>query len=120
MRTPILVPTFAAMVALAGAAQAQQVGGSYTVSGKNFDGSAYSGTARITPSGGACRIVWQTGPTNSSGICMLAGKSFAAAYKLGNEIGLVVYELQPDGRLVGTWTIADRNGSGSETLTPRR
>ena len=51
---------------------------------------------------------------------MLAGKSFAAAYKLGNDIGLVVYELQPDGRLVGTWTIADKPGRGTETLTPNR
>ena len=105
---------------VAGAAQAQSVGGTYSVSGKNFNGSAYGGTAQIAPSGAACRITWQTGSTTSAGICMLSGKSFAAAYKLGEEIGLVVYELQPDGRLIGVWTIADKAGAGSETLTPRR
>src|SRR5690348_10144749 len=52
-------------------AAAQMVGGQYRVEGTNADGSAYRGTATITPSSDStCRISWQTGST-SSGICML-------------------------------------------------
>ena len=80
------------------AASAQTVGGSYTVKGTNADGSSYTGTAEITPSGDTCRMVWHTGST-SRGICMLANKAFAASYKMGNTFGLVIYELQPDGVL---------------------
>ena len=106
---------------LAGAAQAQTVGGVYTVAGTNPNGTTYSGTAEITPSSGAtCRITWQTGSTTSEGLCMLANKALAAFYKLGDDFGLVVYELQPDGALKGYWTIADKDGVGGEILTPKK
>jgi hypothetical protein len=104
---------------VAGEASAQTVGGSYTVKGTNPNGTAYSGTVQITPSGSACRISWQTGSTNSSGICMLANKAFAAYYVLNGKPGLVVYELQADGSLKGYWTIADTQGAGTENLYPR-
>jgi hypothetical protein len=58
-----------------------------------------------------------TGSTTSEGICM-RNSSFAAAYALGESIGLVVYEMKPDGSLEGAWTIADQNGLGEEILTP--
>ena len=108
-------------VALYGnAALAQSVGGNYTVQGKNIDGSSYGGTVTITPSSDStCRIVWKTGST-SSGICMLAGRSFAAAYVLNKSFGLVLYELQGDGSLKGVWTIADQPGAGTETLIPAK
>ena len=99
-------------------ALAQSVGGKYTVEGKNIDGSSYGGTVTITPSSNStCRIVWKTGST-SNGICMLAGKSFAAAYVLNKSFGLVLYELQDDGSLKGVWTIADEPGAGTERLIP--
>ena len=109
------------IVALCGsAALAETVGGKYTVRGKNIDGSPYGGTATISPSSDStCRIVWKTGST-SNGICMLAGKAFAAAYVLNKSFGLVVYELQGDGSLKGVWTIADQPGAGTETLTPEK
>jgi hypothetical protein len=105
---------------LAGAAQAQTVGGTYTVAGTNPNGSSYSGTAQITPSGSTCRIVWQTGATSSQGVCMVANKAMAAFYKLGSDFGLVVYEIKPDGVLTGYWTIVDKDGVGGEVLTPKR
>jgi hypothetical protein len=101
------------------AASAQTIGGQYRVKGTNFDGSPYSGVATITPSSDStCRIEWKTGGSTSSGFCMLANKAFAAAYKLDDSVGLIVYELQPDGSLAGYWTIADRPGSGTELLIP--
>ena len=101
-------------------AAAQMVGGEYQVTGTNADGSAYSGTATITPSSDStCRISWQTGST-SSGICMVAGRAFAASYRMGGKVGLVVYEMQPDGSMKGVWTIADQPGAGTEVLTPAK
>jgi hypothetical protein len=109
-----------AIAALSGTtASAQSVGGRYRAQGTNFDGSSYSGTAVITRSSNTtCRIEWKTGGSSSSGFCMLAKGSLAAAYKLGNSVGLVLYELEPDGTLRGIWTIADEAGAGTEILTP--
>ena len=102
-------------------ASAQSVGGKYKVQGTNFDGSAYGGTAVISRSSDStCRIHWTTGSSSSDGFCMLANKSLAAAYRLGDDVGLVLYELQPDGTLKGYWTIADKAGSGTETLIPSK
>jgi len=106
--------------AVAMPANAQNVGGKYTVTGRNFDGAAYTGTAQIAPNGSTCRIAWQTAGTASEGLCMLSGKTLAAFYKLGSTYGLVIYDLQPNGSLVGVWTIADKKGTGTEVLTPAR
>ena len=51
---------------------------------------------------------------------MVSNKAVAAFYKLGADFGLVVYELQPDGRLTGYWSIVDKDGVGGEILTPKR
>ena len=108
-----------ALIAGAAVAEAQEVGGSYAVTGDNPNGSTYTGTAEITPSGSGCTIVWQTGSTTSSGICMRAKMMFSAYYRLGADAGMVIYELQPNGALVGYWVIPGKEGVGHETLTPR-
>lgn len=119
MRTVIAAALLTA--GFASAACAQSVGGKYDVKGTNFDGTAYEGTAVITRSSDStCRIHWETGGSISDGFCMLANGSLAAAYKLGDDVGLVLYQLQPDGMLKGFWTIADKSGSGTENLTPAK
>jgi hypothetical protein len=119
MKSAILASVLVA--AFATTASAQSVGGSYQVSGKNFNGSSYSGTAEIAfSSNNNCRINWVTGSTTLYGSCMRKGTSFAAGYVLGGVPGLVMYELRPDGRLEGTWTLANQPGIGTETLTPMR
>lgn len=117
----LLLVAFTSFVALAGPASAQSIGGNYQAAGKNFDGSAYSGTAQISfPNNNACRIRWVTGSTTSAGTCLRKGSTFAAGYALGGVVGLVVYELQPDGSLHGVWTMGDKAGYGTEVLTPVR
>ena len=117
----ILIAAAMLTAGFATAASAQSVGGKYEVHGTNFDGSPYQGTAVISRSSDStCRVHWETGGSTSDGFCMLANKSLAAAYKLGDDVGLVLYELQPDGSLKGYWTIADKSGSGTETLTPAK
>ena len=89
--------------------------------GQNLDGSPYSGTAEVTlTSETTCTIHWVTGSSTSDGICSRNGDAFAAAYVLGDAIGLVVYKVMEDGTLDGLWTIAAQEGSGTEKLTPAR
>ena len=119
MKTAVGVVSACTLLACISVASAQDLPGKYQVEGKNLDGSAYSGTAEIVATTEVtCRIAWQTGSTTSEGICMRNGNSFAAGYVLGESIGLVVYEMQDDGSLVGVWTIADQDGVGEEVLTP--
>ncbi len=107
-----------ALAGLAGNAGAQDIGGSYDVEGTNHNGTTYGGTATITlTSDTTCEIVWETGNT-SNGICSRNGDSFAAAYVLGDAVGLVIYKVLPDGSLNGLWTIAGQGGTGTEVLTP--
>jgi hypothetical protein len=117
----VLVWAAVFVAGFAAVASAQSVGSKYDIQGTNFDGGHYGGTAVITRSSNStCRIHWDTGSV-SDGICMLANKSLAAAYKMQDgQIGLVLYDLQPDGTLTGIWTIADKSGAGTETLTPAK
>lgn len=112
---------FATLLGLAMAAPtaAQTVNaGKYNVEGTNLDGSAYSGTAEITlASETTCVIEWETAGTKSTGVCMLNGDAFAAAYILEDAIGLIVYKVNGNGTLEGAWTITGKDGSGTETLT---
>ena len=113
-----LAAAFAASIATA---SAQEIGGRYRVSGTNLNGSRYTGTAEIAvTSPTTCRIVWKAGGTTSTGICMRRDNVFAAAYQGGGVVGLVIYEIKPDGVLDGVWTIADKRGSGTDVLTPMR
>ena len=66
-----------------------------------------------------CTIHWETGGSSSDGICMRNDNAFSAGYVMGEEIGLVVYKVEDDGSLHGLWTIAGKNGSGTEVLTPK-
>jgi hypothetical protein len=51
---------------------------------------------------------------------MRSGNVFSAAYAMGKTIGLVIYEIRPDGSLLGTWTVDGHDGVGTEKLTPVR
>ena len=106
---------------LVSTAQAQSIGGSYAVKGKNLDGTAYEGTATITlASDTTCTIEWKTGATTSQGVCMRNSNAFSAAYVIEDALGLLVYEVKDDGSLDGIWTLTGESGSGTETLTPVR
>lgn len=112
---------FAMAMAASTTVSAQSLGGTYRVAGTNLNGSTYSGTATISfVSNENCRIRWVTGSTTSHGSCMRKGTTFAAGYILEGVVGLVVYEISPDGSMDGIWTLADKRGRGTEKLTPMR
>jgi hypothetical protein len=107
-----------AMVLVGSATVAQDLTGHYLAKGTNLDGSDYEGEAQITATSEVtCEIVWQTGDTTSTGICMRNGNAFAAGYELNGDVGLVIYLIEDDGTLNGTWTVAGVNGVGTEVLT---
>ncbi len=109
----VLVTVFAQMAAADG------VVGHYKVKGTNPDGTAYEGDAQITATSDVtCTIVWKTGGSTSSGICMRDGNAFTAGYELSGHVGLVIYLIKKNGTLDGTWTVAGENGVGTEVLTP--
>ncbi len=113
------VLAFLALAASAGGASAQDIGGSYSVQGKSFDGAPYSGKAEINATSDVtCEIVWNTGGQISQGICMRQDNAFAASYVMGSAVGMAIYRVMPDGTLNGTWTISGSSGVGTETLTP--
>ena len=117
MRKLLMSAAFAAMSIMPAAAQS--IGGSYSVAGTNFDGSPYTGDVEITlTSETTCVIKWTTGGSTSDGICMRNDDAFSAGYVMGSDIGLVVYKMMDDGSLHGLWTIAGKNGNGTEVLTP--
>jgi hypothetical protein len=119
VRTSVLAA--ACLAASVATATAQGLGGTYRVAGKIFDGSGYSGTAEIIiTSDTTCRINWKIGSEVWRGICMRSGSVFAASYRLGNTFGLLIYEINPNGTLEGSWTFAEKSGVGTETLTPMR
>ena len=107
------------LIAASVSASAQSIGGNYSVAGTNLDGTTYGGTAAIVlTSETTCAIKWVTGETESEGICMRNGDSFAAGYVSDDITGLVVYKVLPNGTLNGLWTIANNGGTGTEILTP--
>ncbi|MES0030850.1 MULTISPECIES: hypothetical protein [unclassified Mesorhizobium] len=118
MRKLILSLALLSLAALPAAAQS--IGGTYAVAGTNFDGSSYGGDATITlTSETTCTIHWETGGSSSDGICMRNDDAFSAGYVMGKAVGLVVYKMQEDGSLHGLWTIAGKEGNGTEVLTPK-
>ena len=109
------------VIGLAGAANAQDISGRYRLEGKNPDGSAYSGTALIVVKNrNICTIERQLTTSFVDGICMLRDNRLAASFLQGDNVGVAFYELRPDGSLSGRWTIVEKNGFGSEILTPQR
>jgi hypothetical protein len=117
LSTAVLFLLFATGTAFA------DVAGRYNVTGTNFDGGVYHGTVTVTKaSDSTYNVFWYTGSNNSesSGIGMRSGNTFAAGYVLGNGVGLVIYDIKSDDSLSGRWTMDGQNGVGTEVWTPVR
>jgi hypothetical protein len=99
---------------------AAQRSGLYDVAGVNMDGTPYTGVAEIRQAGLASfAILWQVGQTRIEGIGMASGRTIAVVYGAQQRPGIGIYNLLPDGKLEGEWTIFGASALGRETLTPR-
>ncbi len=115
-----LLLTTALLAGLAAPAVAQRAG-TYGVEGQAADGTRYQGSATLAPLGqNTWRVTWRVGTDTSQGVGILIpeGPMLVVGYRSGSETGVAVYAVQPDGRLLGTWTQGLGGGIGSEILVP--
>jgi hypothetical protein len=118
MRTILLA---AALIACLAPPALAQRAGTYGVEGQGADGSRYDGTAMLAPTGpNTWRVTWRVGGDAAQGVGILIpeGPLLVVGYTIGGETGVAAYAVQPDGRLLGTWTQGARGGIGTEVLTP--
>lgn len=111
--------TVAALFALTLPALAQSVGGSYIVAGTNPDGASYAGTAEIALDGDSCTMTWAFPNGAATGACLQVDGILATSYATDGVVTLVLYQVQADGVLNGTWRVASLPGTGTEVLTPK-
>jgi len=105
-------------LALAQPAAAQIREGLYDVEGQNPDGSAYQGQFALHPGPGASWLAaWQVGGVRVVGLGVIQAGVLAVGFALDGQPGVAAFEVQPDGKLRGSWTTG--GGIGTEMLTPR-
>jgi hypothetical protein len=85
----------------------------YQVSGRNPNGSTYSGSVTIISEGSRYRLNWNIGSTRDQGTGTLNDNLLTVD---GGSATPVVYAVSADGRLRGLWA----GGNAEEILTPQR
>lgn len=103
------------------AVDAQDISGTYDVTGTSLDGSAYSGEAVLTrTAGNSYDITWTFATQSQTGTGTFDGTTLNVDFEDVNGVtGLGTYTLQSDGSLSGTWTADGYEGEGTESLTPQ-
>lgn len=117
-----------AAIALAGAlalasvlpAAASDIGGKYTVQGRDPSGQAYAGEAAVVRKGDTYQVFWVLGPNQAIGTGILTGDVFAVTYVIRGvpAPGLAIYDVDEDGALSGRFTMLGEEMVGEETWTP--
>lgn len=111
-RTILLAALSLPLLAAPIAAQSNRpISGHYTAHGRNPDGSAYSGTVRITEQDEVVGMAWQVGSQNYIGSGKRAGRVVTVEW--GSDAP-VIYVVMGNGELHGTWA----GGRALELLTP--
>ena len=93
---------------------ATNIAGSYAVSGRNPDGSAYAGTVVLRQQGAEYNIAWTIAGQDYQGTGRLEGRVLTVNWQ--GDANPVVYVLMPDGELHGTWS----DGHALDRLEPLR
>lgn len=87
--------------------------GTYDVTGRNVDGTAYKGTLNVEKDGEGYSFRWNTG-TSLSGHGIKVGNKAIAGFG-GRQCAFVAYEIKPDGTLEGKWGAQGSRLFGTET-----
>lgn len=93
----------------------RSIAGQYEVQGRGPQ-QAYKGTATVERVGATYKVTWQIGRDRYVGTGLLDGDAFAVVYgTVGQSIapGIVLYRIQPDGSLLGSYTAL-----GAATVAP--
>jgi hypothetical protein len=91
--------------------------GTYAVSGAGADGKNYQGEVVLTKRDAVYQMSWEVGAENYDGVAVQNGNKLAAAYTTGTNgkgCGAVVYKINADNSLDGTWGEWGVNSSGTE------
>ncbi len=107
------------------AADPVKLAGEYDGTGTDVLGKPYTVQVKIRPDGDAYRV-WWTAPDGQElvGVGLHTGRQLAVSWTgRATEgrvfVGLTVYQVRPDGTLVGRWTMFGARGVvRSETLRP--
>ena len=111
----VWLPALALLPALA-AAQIRE--GAYDVAGTNPDGSNYDGQFLLQAGPAASWLAnWLVGSEQIIGLGLIQGGVLAVSFVVNGRPGVSVFEVEPDGKLRGSWTTG--GGMGTEMLTPR-
>ncbi|MEN6375980.1 MAG: FlgO family outer membrane protein [Smithella sp.] len=89
----------------------KRIEGQYSATGRNPNGTTYSGIVTITKKNGAYMFTWKIGSGTYSGSGYLEGNMLTVQWGAPYP---VIYRVQADGSLLGTWN----NGAATENLTP--
>uniref|UniRef100_I2Q7Q3 Uncharacterized protein n=1 Tax=Desulfovibrio sp. U5L TaxID=596152 RepID=I2Q7Q3_9BACT len=103
-------------------AWAADIVGQYTLRGSNPGSKGqYTGTAMVERKGETYSVGWKIGNQQLLGTGILKDTSFAVVYTARNSKkapGLILYEILPDGSLVGKFTSLGGTALGGEIWTP--
>ena len=91
--------------------------GTYAVSGKNPDGSAYTGTMTVVPYGDGYRLTQVYGSTVYRGIGNDIGDYLAGAYLSEGEPTVTLYRVSAANTLSGYWQDYSNTKEGTEEAT---
>ncbi|MDO9711351.1 hypothetical protein [Paracraurococcus lichenis] len=113
---PVAALLLGLTAALPAAAQIRE--GLYQVEGTNPDGSTYEGGFVLQPGPAAAWLAsWRVGGEQINGLGLIQSGVLAVSFVVNNRPGVAVFEVEPDGKLRGSWTTG--GGMGTELLTPR-
>jgi hypothetical protein len=103
------------------------VTGVYLSNRLNADGSQYQSVVYVVRDHDTFLVSWMDLRANNgqvvivpaaAGVGMVEGRVFAVSQYSHQAIGLMLYRIEEDGRLIGRWTSAEGDGAAySETLT---
>jgi len=95
--------------------------GQYVIRGTNPSGQQYKGRAAIKSAEGVYQVVWKIGESKHVGTGILKNDMLSVVYRAtgrGKRPGLVVYQVQDDGSLVGVWVGLGKTETGTERWRP--
>lgn len=95
-----------------------QVAGRYNIDGRNPDGSGYSGTAEVQPTGDTFRVTWTIGGQRYVGTGIGTDDALAITYRSGNNTGVALL-FREGSQYKVVWTFAGGTSLGSEDWSRR-
>ena len=91
--------------------------GTYAITGTGTDGKTYQGDMDVTKRDAVYQLSWKVGNERYDGIALRNGNTVSAAYTTGTNgkgCGTVIYKINADGSLDGTWGEWGVNSAGTE------